>query len=153
MSLIFLSQRFSLCLGFEEVYDVTALFRMEFGGKQNPVLPIQVGLNMCHKHYHRVFMVILHFLYAEWLNYNKGWITPFRFRSDSAYLWEILYSGKSISLQWIPVVNVAHWTLILLFQVKDCWPNMHHAADPGEPSKMKSSFFFSFLVLFHRWFL
>lgn len=44
MSLILLSQRFSLSLELEEVYDVTALFRMEFGGEQNPVLPIRVYL-------------------------------------------------------------------------------------------------------------
>lgn len=65
MSLILLSQRFALCFEFEEIYDITALFRMECGGKQNPVLHIRVYLNMCPKYYHRVFMVILHFLYAE----------------------------------------------------------------------------------------
>lgn len=65
MSLILLSQRFSLCLEFEEIYDIIALFRMESGGKQNPVLHIRVHLNMCHKYYRHVFMVILHFLYAE----------------------------------------------------------------------------------------
>lgn len=65
MSLIFLSQRFPLFLEFEEVYDITTLFRIEFGGKQNPALHIGAYPNMCPKYYHRVFMVILHFLYAE----------------------------------------------------------------------------------------
>ena len=65
MSLIFLSQRFSLCLEFEEIYDITPLFRKESGGKQNPVLHLPMYLNMCYKYYHLVFMVTLHFLYAE----------------------------------------------------------------------------------------
>lgn len=34
MSLILLSQRFSLCFEFEEIYDITALFRMECGGNK-----------------------------------------------------------------------------------------------------------------------
>lgn len=46
MSLIFLSQRFSLCLEFEEIYDITPLFRKESGGKQNPVLHLPVYMNV-----------------------------------------------------------------------------------------------------------
>lgn len=88
MSLIFLSQRFPLFLEFMEVYDITTLFRIESGWKQNPALHIGVYPNMCPKYYHHVFMVILHFLYAKWLNYNKGWITPFRFSNYSGYLWK-----------------------------------------------------------------
>lgn len=65
MSLISLSQRFSLYFEFEEIYDITTLFRMESGRRQTPVLHMQVYLNMCHKYYYHVFMVILHSLYAE----------------------------------------------------------------------------------------